>query len=125
MPRGCWGVNKMKQMDTIIDCAFGLAKDCLREAIAERMRVSKEQGEIINKINSEYYCLTGKSLDQTLNDYVTHAVSEWQNIHEMYGERAGYKCVTLKLEEAKTKFTLEPAVVNYLDQKIEEFRKKI
>ncbi len=115
----------MKQLDILIDSAFGLAKECLHEVITEKRRIGEEQKKIVNQISSEYYCLTGKFLDQALNDYVTNAVPEWQNIHQKYGERAGYKCITLKLEEAKTKFTLEPSVVSYLDLKIEEFKKKI
>ncbi len=115
----------MKPLDTIIDSVFGLAKECLHGAITEKIRIGEEQRKIVDWINSEHYCLTGRFLDLTLNDYVTHTVSEWQNIHQRYGERAGHKCITLKLEEAKTKFTLEPAVVDYLDQKIEEFKKKI
>ena len=114
-----------KQLEGLIHSALDLTKEAVVEMVREKIKIGEEQRRIRGQIVSEYYILTGRFPDISLDNYIGNAVSEWREIHQKYGEKAGYKCVTLKLEEAKTKFTLEPAVVDYLDKKIEEFREKV
>lgn len=85
----------------------------------------KQRQELKEQFKNDYYCLTGKGVDDALEQFISSSVDMGWDLYLDNGTKRAYSFAINQLEKAKTNFNLEQKVIDYIDGKLEDLKKKI
>jgi len=84
----------------------------------------KQRQELKEQFKNDYYCLTGKEVDAALGQFISSSVDMGWRLYLDNGNKRAYSFAVTQVEKAKTRFSLEQKVIDYIDRKLEDLKQK-